>query len=76
VSKSLTIGVRCTPEQKKLIEQAAESERRSLSNYVLNAVFDRIKQADQANTKDIARVNPDPHQPGKSSILETTQHNF
>lgn len=43
MTKKTAILIRCTPEEADLIREAAATERRTLSGFVLNAVMNRIK---------------------------------
>jgi uncharacterized protein (DUF1778 family) len=53
-TKNDALFVRCTEDEANRIRQAANSERRSLSGYILNAVLNRIaareKLLSEANT--------------------------
>jgi hypothetical protein len=50
---SEVVAVYLSPEQKKLLEQWAEKERRSVSNLAANILIDALetKFSDRANTK-------------------------
>lgn len=75
MAKQTSIGVRCTAEEKEQLEQAAKSERRSLSNYMLNAAFERMSQNDQS-PKTIEKAKPETKQQEQSIILDSEKHNF
>jgi len=45
--KKAAVFVRCTEEEAERIRRTARAERRTLSGFVLNAVFNRIAMRDR-----------------------------
>ena len=45
--KKAAVFVRCTEEEAERIRHSARAERRTLSGFVLNAVFNRIAMRDR-----------------------------
>ena len=45
--KKAAVFVRCTEEEAERIRRTAKSERRTVSGFVLNAVFNRIAMRDR-----------------------------
>ena len=46
-SKKAALFVRCTEEEAEKIRRTAKAERRTVSGFMLNAVFDRIAMRDR-----------------------------
>jgi len=62
-NKVTSIIVSCTPKQAQKIRQAAKAERRTLSGFVLNAVFEKLPPEvpaedifDEEKAKELAQV--------------------
>jgi uncharacterized protein (DUF1778 family) len=47
-TKTKAVLIRCTEAEAERIRQAAKAERRTISGFVLNAVFTRIGAREQA----------------------------
>jgi predicted transcriptional regulator len=50
--EKVTIGLKISPEIKKKLEQLADQENRSLSNWILNAIITYAKEHQNADLKD------------------------
>jgi hypothetical protein len=46
-NKPAAIFIRCSDEDAERIRKAARAERRTISGYILNAVFNRIQMRDK-----------------------------
>jgi uncharacterized protein (DUF1778 family) len=57
-NKRAALFVRCTEEEAERIRKAARGERRTVSGYVLNAVFNRLEMRDRliAGAREPARA--------------------
>ena len=53
--EKVTIGLKISPEIKKKLEQLADQENRSLSNWILNAIITYAKEHQNVDLK-----NPTP----------------
>jgi hypothetical protein len=46
-SKAAALFIRCSEEEAERIRKAAKAERRTVSGFILNAVFNRIQMRDK-----------------------------
>ena len=60
-NKRAALFVRCTEEEAERIRKAARGERRTVSGYILNAVFNRIEMRD--------RLMTGAHEPARPPLL-------
>jgi len=56
--KKAAVFVRCTEEEAERIRRTARAERRTLSGFVLNAVFNRIAMRDRLLAEQEAESKP------------------
>ena len=56
--KKAAVFVRCTEEEAERIRRTARAERRTLSGFVLNAVFSRIAMRDRLLAEQEAESKP------------------
>ncbi|MFI5108281.1 MAG: DUF1778 domain-containing protein [Terriglobales bacterium] len=56
--KKAAVFVRCTEEEADRIRRTARAERRTLSGFVLNAVFNRIAMRDRLLAEQEAESKP------------------
>jgi len=57
-TKKAALFVRCTEEEAEKIRRTAKAERRSLSGFMLNAVFSRIAMRDRLLAEQEAESRP------------------
>lgn len=57
-TKKAALFVRCTEEEAEKIRRTAKAERRSLSGFMLNAVFNRIAMRDRLLAEQEAESRP------------------
>ena len=59
-SKAAALFIRCSDEEAERIRKAAKAERRTVSGFILNAVFNRIQMRDKltADAQGAASQNP------------------
>ena len=56
--KKAAVFVRCTEEEAERIRRTARAERRTLSGFVLNAVFNRVAMRDRLLAEQEAESKP------------------
>jgi uncharacterized protein (DUF1778 family) len=57
-SKAAALFIRCSEEEAERVRKAARAERRSISGFILNAVFNRIQMRDKLAADARSKARP------------------
>ncbi len=64
-NKKAALFVRCTEEEAERIRRAARAERRTVSGYILNAVFNRIEMRERLLDNSMRELPARPKTPSR-----------